>query len=96
MPGRDQGPAAVVTWCLPASPWPEGRVRIRPGPIGEARSGAAGTDEQMGEFLALAAGAGGTRALPSRQARPLSRALTAPPGRCLAASATVGRPAARS
>ena len=64
MPGRDQGPAAVVTWCLPASPWPEGRVRIRPGPVGEARSGAAGTDEQMGEFLALAAGGGGTRALP--------------------------------
>jgi hypothetical protein len=63
MPGRDQGLAAVVIWCLSASSSARGPGAHPAGPAGEVRSGAAGTGEQMEELLVFVAGAA-ARTLP--------------------------------
>jgi hypothetical protein len=71
MPGRDQGLAAVVIWCLPASSLARGPSAHPAEPAGEARSGAAGTEE-MEEFPLFVARGRGTRTCLSRQARPVA------------------------
>jgi hypothetical protein len=48
MPGSDQGPAAIVTWCLPANSSAREPGEHPAEPIGEVRSGAAETDEETG------------------------------------------------
>jgi hypothetical protein len=62
--GQNQGLAAVVIWCLPASSLARGPGAHPAGPVGEVRSGAAETDEVMEDLLVFVAGGRGTRALP--------------------------------
>ena len=64
MPGRDQGLAAVVILCLPASSSARGPGAHPVEPIGEVRSGAVGADEEMKEFLPFVARGRGARTLP--------------------------------
>lgn len=64
MPGSDQGLAAVVIWCLPASSSARGPGEHPAAPTGEVRSGAAETDEEMEELLVFVARGRGTRTFP--------------------------------